>query len=393
LGLSLLKYLEAFVLFKQGNPWMSLLSSLPFTFFFITAVCLEIGEIAACRRPTDIDGHIDIVAGTLPAWVNRIEGKRKVVLGAVKNPKSSLWWRFIWISGASLQTATLLISYILLRQQSTQVVLTWAAFQVTWFLLRLLISVLADTSETTVGRPMQEHRLDALPSEMKLRVANLALGIAKYQTHSHPRGLLAYNDDSFSAYQISTILATPNLREDYTLSQEDIQTVHVDIHAIIGDTALSSVAWVVGSTLTPTDLYDSCIVVLNLPVSEKQPRCFTAIPAVRVFSQIGHPAGKEYCDSETAEPIFMPRGATGSPDDEVKQWIYWIPCGSGQWLHFKTQNTRVLGKRTAEVMNNAQVTKMLSVGNLNISLKEAEELKAIIDVTRKAANHLLSVLN
>jgi len=370
---------------------MALLSAVPFTFFFLTAVCLEIGEVAACRRLMDIDGHIDIVAGILPTAVNHIEGTRKVVLGAMKNPKSSLWWKFIWITTALLHTASLLISYILLSQQSTQVVLTWAAFQIIWLLLRLLISVLADTSETVVGRPMQGHQLDALPPAMKLRVANLALGIAKYQTHSHPRGLPAYSNDTFSAHQISTILATPNLRKDYILPQGDDQTVQLNIHAVIGDTALSSVAWVLGSTLTSMDLYDSCIVVLNPPISENHPRRPIAIPAVRVNSQI--PVGKDYYGSETAEPIFMPRGAGGGPEVKVKQWIFWIPCGSGKWLHFKTPNTSVLGRRPAEVLTDAQVTKMLSAGNLNISLKEAEELKAIVDISRKAANHLLSVVN
>jgi hypothetical protein len=33
------------------------------------------------------------------------------------------------------------------------------------------------------------------------------------------------------------------------------------------------------------------------------------------------------------------------------------------------------------------------MGNLNISLKEAEELKGILDISRKATNYLLSVLN
>jgi hypothetical protein len=89
----------------------------------------------------------------------------------------------------------------------------------------------------------------------------------------------------------------------------------------------------------------------------------------------------------------MPRGAGGGPEVKVKQWIYWIPCSSGHWLHFKTPNTSILGKRTAEVMTDTQVTKMLSMGNLNISLKEAEELKGILDISRKATNHLLSVLN
>jgi len=230
---------------------------------------------------------------------------------------------------------------------------------------------------------------------MKLRVVNLALGVARYQIHSHPRGLSAYNGDSFSAHQISKILATSNLQQDYMLSNRNVQTVDLNVHVVIGETVLSSVSWMVGSTLTPMDLYDSCIVVIKCPISEKDPHGFIAIPAVRVISQIGpwigSPNGKDY---EPGEPIFIPRGAgVGGPDSKVRQWIYWIPCGSGKWLHVRIPNTSVLGKCTVEVVNDMQVTKMLSVGNLNISLKEVDDVKEVLDISRKATNHLLSLLN
>jgi len=393
LGVSLIKYSEVYFLFTYATIGLGLLSAIPFTFFLLAAICIEIGEISACRRSMDTDGHVDIIAGILPT-VNGIGGHRKVVLGTMKNPKTSWWWRSIWISGALLHTVSLAISYVLLRDQSTQVVLTWTAFQGTWLVLRTIMSLLTDTPEPMAGRPLDAHQLDALPSAMKLRVANLILAVANYQTHSHPRGLEAYSDDSFSTQQVSKILAAPNIRKDYILPQEDMQTIALNVFAVIGDTTLSSTAWMLGSTWTSMDVYDSCIIVLNSLSSEIQPHRLTAIPAVRVFSKTMFQAARRE-NSDSVARLFIPRGSAGGSEvvESLNQWLYWIPCGPTRWLQFKCKSSATLGKHMAEVVSDAQITDMLNIGNLHISLKGVEEVKAILKISREATNYLTSLLH
>jgi len=44
---------------------------------------------------------------------------------------------------------------------------------------------------------MKGSRLESLSPSMKLRVANLVLGVGQYQAHVHPRNWDAYLHDSF----------------------------------------------------------------------------------------------------------------------------------------------------------------------------------------------------
>ncbi|KDR73984.1 hypothetical protein GALMADRAFT_250714 [Galerina marginata CBS 339.88] len=394
LGLSLFKRFEIFFLLTYGGILMGLLSAIPFTLSFLSATIVEIRDITVSRRPMDVDGHVDLVAGTLPT-TKQLGGPRKVVLGAMKNPRTTIWWRAFWALNAILQTTSLVVSYLLLGQQETRIVLAWAAFQLAWVTLRIFIFHLTDSSEPMADRPMSGHQLSSLPPSMRLRVANLVLAVANYQMHLHPRGIEGYREDTLSAKQIATLLAAPNVREVYELRDNDIQpnsSVQLNILAIVGDTALSSAAWMIGSKLTPMDLYDSCIVVLSYPQTEKQAQQIVAIPAARVYTARAS-LQSAMTDSENVQPLFIPRGAGAQAADDEQAWVYWIPTDSGRWLQIKSTNLTVLGKITAEVMDDIQLTKKLGAGNLNISLKDAEDVKGIVDYSRKAANCLLPFLH
>lgn len=393
LGLSLLKLTEAYYLFLHGGPMFGLLSAIPFTFSFIVAVIVEIQDIFASRRPMSVDGHVDIVVGS-PPTTQQPGGPRKVVLGALKNPKTTLWWKAYYSVNAALQVASLFIYYQLFGQEQLQLVLVWAGFQIAWVTLRTFIFHFTNATEPMMYRRMTKHNLVDLSPSMKLRVLNLVAAVGTYQTHLHPRDIKHYKDDTFSAFQISKILTLENIHETYDLPKEYAvgSSLDVEIVAIIGDTLLSGATWMAGVGLSPMDVYDACIVVFSLPSQtgnrNDTPR-MVAIPAARVFSA----APYVVTDTESRQPAFVPAGAGHTLMAENRlDWIYWIPCGSGLWLHFWSQKQTVLGRVEAKIVSDKDVTAMLAAGAWNISLKDAEDVKGVVDISREGVNCLLSFL-
>ena len=538
LSLSLLKSLEIYTLFLLGGTLVAMLSGVPFLFSLLSGVCLEIHDIITSRRPVEIDSHLDLIAASPLPTTKRLGGPRKIVLGASPNSRtSSLWWKFFWIATGTLQTLSTVLSYFLLGQQKAVFVFTWAGFQLFWLVARILIFNLTENTHPMADRPMKGSKLEALSPSMKLRVANLVLAVGQYQAHVHPRNWDGYLDDSFSTRQIARLLTPENMSRVYPLlpartsstnSSDSLQTlsfstsslssswtpsvsssssflsnrtvllpmssaasrtIKVNVLAVIGDTTLSSAAWMLGNSEdSPMDLYDSCIVVFQVTSSsfssstfpsshstahypsssslstfnnenlspipippQTQPHIYPqtqtqtrilAIPAARVFS-----AHSQWFDTIAAqssggedglEPLFIPRGAGRQVNADKKTWIYWVPCAfdgeEGKWLQIKsspsaslpvtsfspstsastldttTTNTKkprptpltsttptakvysVLGHQLAEVLDDTQLSAMLGAGKLNISLKNAQEVRGVVDISRRASEGLRTFL-
>ena len=369
LALSLLKSLEIYTLFLLGGTLVGIVSGVPFLFSFSSGVCLEIHEIITFRRPVETDGHLDLIAASPLLTTKRPGGPLKVILGALPNPRtSSLWWKFFWIATGTLQTLSLVLFYFLLSHQGTKFVFIWAGFQLFWLVARVLIFSLTESTHPMADRPMKGSRFEALSPSMKLRVANLVLGVGQYQAHVHPRNWDAYLDDLFSTRQIARLLAPENMSEVYplppvqtpsvssfstsslTISSEKTlplpmsaaasKVIKVNILAVIGDTALSSAAWILGnSQYSPMDLYDSCIVVFEvtssssssstpssasfgtfdteklppIPVPPQTRTRILAIPSARVFSARSQwfdtIAAQSSAGEDGLERLFMPKGA------------------------------------------------------------------------------------
>jgi hypothetical protein len=486
LFLSLLKSLEIYTLFTEGGILLGLLSGVPFFFSFASGVCLEANDIMRAHRPVEVDSHLDMVTASPLPTTKHLGGPKKVVLGAPMNPRRGLWWKFFWIMTGILQTITVILSYVLLGQRTSRVVLIWAGFQLFWVVMRILIFSVMEHRNPNANRPMRPYQLESLPLSLKLRVMNLVLGVGSYQAHVHPRNLWAYLDDSFSAQQIARLLVPENMCKEFplepqrrfttdttssvasptlmslptsptspksatspslssnserTLSGPISRTMKINILAVIGDTALSSATWMLGNTkYAPMDLYDSCIIVFEIvspsPLSSSSSTLtytnsvrstsrIVAIPSARVFS-----ASSSWFDNaarggeEALDPVFIPRGA-GNRAESEKTWIYWVPCEGGQWLQIKSSpsgfttsdsssiiksasasrsktpmsNTpnegnvySVLGHQIAEVLDDKQLSRILGAGNLNISLKDAEEVKSVVEVSRRASEGLLEFL-
>ena len=120
----------------------------------------------------------------------------------------------------------------------------------------------------------------------------------------------------------------------------------------------------------------------------------------------------------------MPKGAGIQVNPDEKTWIYWVPCTfdgteEERWLQIKSSpsalpvpssfspsssaldtNTEprpptttakvysVLGHRLAEVLDDTQLSEMLGAGKLDVSLRNAQEVKGVVDVSRRASEGL-----
>jgi hypothetical protein len=403
LALSLLKGLEFYYQWTNGAPHLALISAIPFIFFFVSGCIITCREVFLAQRLTDI-GDLDIIIGELPTWKNA-GGDKKVVLGLLADPRTSIWWRLMWSIGGLLHAVSLVLTYFILSKMTPAFTLAWAGFQVAWLTCRILIYYFTDPLEPVADRMMVGHRWQDLDVSMKTRVLSLTLAAAQYQIHVHPRGLKAYSDDSFSPQHIMNLLSEPqklqmscNLPSHFDPSKSS--SIDIEITAVIGDTVLSSTMWMVGSDKSPIDMYDCCVIFLSFPPPQPSPSSPSlgpppapstfAIPAARVASEHGNRQFNRP-DTEKWIPTFVPRGAGVYSVDNQILW-YWIPCGPNRWLQVQSKNLTVLGRCTAEVLDDGQLSALFRTGTLNISLTHVEEVKGVVELSRFGVEALFSLL-
>lgn len=391
--LSLGKLIECFVVTIYGGGLLGISTAVPWAYFFMFAVYLETQEIILRKRPEDPEGELDIIAGRLPT-TSQPGGTRKILLGVASNPRTMTWWRSIWALGAVVSTISLLLTYFLLGQQTKQVVYMWAGFQVFWMGARVLVHYYADSKDPLAYRALAERPWATVPTSLRLRIIDLAVDLARYQTTIHPRGEIAYRDDSFDSKTLAAICSNDAFfysSYPFHNSITSTSSVQVDILSVVGDTMLSSIAWIAGSTLAPKDLYDSCILTLSIAASVATTSQTISVPAARVLAGIPVIDIPDREANEASYPQFPPRGL---PNLGVGiSWWYYIPCSSGSWLLIKRNaGTTMIGKAIAEVLSDNQVTALLSAGNLHISIAHVDEVKQIIDFSQKAHTAIIKLV-
>jgi len=392
---SLAKFGEIHVLWGCGGGLLGLVTALPWAYFLVAATFVEIRELLLGRAPESVIGCLDIIAGRCPT-VDQPGGARKVILGATHNPRRSLWWRLVWGMGALLCATSVCLTYFLLGQQPGRTVVIWTCFQILWLLIRIFVYHFADSADPLARRMLVERSPTHLPVYMKERVVNLTFALAKYQIRTHPRGEPAYLEESSSSYELVSMFVRtpPEMLHPLSSGQAALSSLEVEVIAVVGDTMLSSVAWMSGSKLSPMDLYDSCIVLFAVsPTSTATVKSRTlAIPAVRVLSgpvELSRPLDLEM--SGGAVPQFVPKGSSNLGYGLV--WWYWIPCESGMWLQIRSgEGMKIVGKREADVLTDAQVTSRLAAGTLNISLSHVDSIKETVEMSRRGSHSLVEFI-
>ncbi|KAI0296915.1 hypothetical protein B0F90DRAFT_1669651 [Multifurca ochricompacta] len=339
LALSLLKCLELYCYWTNGAHHLAVILAIPFAFFFVS------GEFLAWRLG-DI-GNLDVIIGDLPTW-KKAGGEKKVVLGLLAEPRTSIWWRLMWSIGGLLHIVSLAFTYFVLTKMTVVFTLMWAGFQVAWVACRILTyHFTGSMREPMADRMMVGHRWQDLDVMMKTRVLNLTLAAAhEPQKPQMSCELPRHFDPSKSS------------------------SIEIEITAMIGDSVLSSALWMVGSDKSPMDMYDSCVVFLSFPPSLPSPSSPSlgpplapstfAIPAARVGRSMGD---VNTPDTEKSTPVFAPRGTCARCSEYTHTWWYWIPCGPNRWLQIQSKNLMaVSGRCTAEVLDDGQLSALLGAG-------------------------------
>lgn len=372
------KLAEIAVLYLHHAPILCIISGCCWLYFLLAAAILQ--YVGVSREYPEGSGRpeVDIIAGQLPTPI-RDGGSHKILLGAPQNVRISLYWRFAWGMGSIVTTATVIASYMKLSSLGSKIFAIWVGFQSLWLALRSVFYHFAEGTESNFHHPILLGKTWAnLPTHLKPRVRALVLALSRYQMHVHPRGLYCYGEDRES------LAAIGQLRICFPLTSHERSRRSVDIivTSVIGDTLLSSAAWIFGLKMPAMDMYDTCIVILDVNGTS------IAIPASRVLTDAPPPRSPDVEIGE--EPQYPPKG--GSNRGKNIAWWYWIPCDDGSWLQVPSTDMQFLGKRSAAVLTDDEVTLKLKSGTLFVGITEVAHVKETVQNSAKGFEVLRQLL-
>ncbi|TKA81155.1 hypothetical protein B0A49_02004 [Cryomyces minteri] len=383
---SVSKLAEVYTLWRYGAGTLSFVTAVNWAYFLLSASILQISGVSREHEEDSLESsYIDILSGKLPtAQIAGEDGK--ILLGVPLNPRKSLAWRLVWSIGSVVCSSSMVATYMFMSRQQPISLYIWAAFQLLWLICRSVFFYFAEETADMKHAITAVGNANSKPPHVTTRLQNLTYALSKYQMLAHPRGPWCYAQDIQSTSSIKSVFEATDKKLHKSVDQqvEAEQGVEVSILAVIGDTLLSSAAWMRGYPLTGMDLYDSCIVCLKVAGETK------LIPSARVLS--GPPKEVAPKDVEIGvAPAFVAIGGTN--DGTNISWVYWIPYEGNRWLHFRTEDgVQVLGQRTARVVNNIQVTNQLMVGDLYISLQSVVDVEDIVKKSTAAGLALCDLM-
>lgn len=385
LSVSFLKVIELYTLWMTGDRFLCCISVFPWLYFYIAAVALQLRRHWRGQPEDSGSDWVDILAGRLPT-TTRPGGSRKLLLGTSENSRLFSTWRIIWACGAIVCIVSVIGTYVLLGRATDTTFYVWSAFQMAWLILSLMFYHFSDATDPMAYRLLlAQAPWKDLTMPMKERVLTLALALAKYQMHFHPRGIYCYDEDLLSARTLCGYLSTVghHLQTNYPLdlSAKSGDVIEISVHAVVGDPTLASAAWIRGYSYTGMDLYDCCLLFLNVQGS------LIALPVARVLSD--PLTSKLDVESSIVDSDIVNKGSTNTGQGIT--WWYWIPCGADRWLQTCTDDMKFLGKRKAEVFSDAQVTQKLSQGRLIVSLKSVQDVRDVVSLSAQACQILVNI--
>lgn len=371
---STVKITEPIVLWFLGARGFALVSCCCWFYLFTCGTLLQLRRLSRGYPLQNDHESVDVVAGQLPT-PNRPGGERKVLLGGARNFRSDWMWKLAWAGGALVSTVSLIAVYVLLAQQEVVVTYTWLSFQAAWLVLRSAYFHISHGDNTMRNPLLMKESLDNISLESRRRVVNLLFAISRYQMHVHPRGLYSYAGDLADPELLRTAFSSsiPTF-QDFDIKLLDSSEHHLSFRAVIGDTLLSSAAWMFGSKLTGYDLYDSCIVFISIENK------LLALPCARVLCAIS----RNQADIESGRvPQNPPRGSFNWGPGTVR-WIYWIPCSDGRWLQIYSDTLSVTGRMKVVVIPDEEITRQLSTGEVNVSHKHVDDIRSVVQLSESS---------
>jgi len=272
--------------------------------------------------------------------------------------------------GSIVCVLSLITTYLILGKQAMTIVSIWTGFQILWLMLRLVYYHLSEGAESNFPI-LALSSMENLSQCSKERVWKLMFALSIYEMHSHPRGRYSYQDDlqSLEEWHNSGFPVTPLL---YLPDLATSENFHVTISAVIGDTTLTSAAWLRGSKLSGMDLYDSCVLLIRT-----MGELYSTTAARALCSSVSI-----ITDEEAASHIVSPKGSANPGPDSVR-WHYWIPMANDRWAHMTSDtNLKIIGERDVEVWNADETARYLLTAGLNISLRSVKELEEVCQLSR-----------
>ena len=374
------KLVETAVLWRYASWKLSVASTANWAFFFVAAVLLQALGISREFRDFSSDSRTcDILAGDIPT-VHGPGKELRIILGVPINVRRHLAWLFTWGIGSLICLSSTVATYMILGKQNPEHFYIWALFQGLWLIAR---SVFFHFAVITDGRPSHPVVEKKVTSE-RYRLLSMASGVSRHLAQVHPRTSESYLGDLQDPWEIQSYIRTIRCElnwqkfgddrpfDDTRLASSCIgDFIDIDVLAVIGDTMLSSFAWIYGSDMSGMDLYDACLIVLKI---DKQT---LLVPACRVLSGNVRQAQNPPADTENGNsPLFIPMlGPCRGPDNG---WAYWIPIGSDRWLYLVCGLDSLVLQR-AEVLHSEEVTRRLMLGTLWVSLTNVEDVKVQVE--------------
>ncbi|RYO92976.1 hypothetical protein DL766_009920 [Monosporascus sp. MC13-8B] len=397
---SLLKLAEAFAIWQYGSFILALLTMINWAWFFLSAILLQLAGLArehskyfdASEEKKIAKGYCyDYLAGDLPS-VQFVAQHRKIMLSVPPNVREHIGWRMTWAFGALICTGTLVATYIFIGAQPKTATYVWLGFQVLWLVVRSVFFHIAqetDSIQQGVPKLVREREL----RKYGFRILSLASGVSQYQTLLHPRMPYCYTEDIHDPIAIYRLVKTSEHLFNKTQIALNVRlekfhggqvTTDVEIKAVIGDTLLSSIAWLLGSPYTSMDLYDCCLVALEVGSRT------VMIPSARVLSGHVKEVRQPRVDPEAGiVGEHTPRGAVNDGVDIG--WVFWVPLDPDRWLYF-VGDLNFIGRQRMEVLSSADVTKRLSMADLFVSLRDVRDVEEAVKKSRVVGRLLVDLL-
>lgn len=370
LSVTLLKIFDLYLLyFRRGKLSVAILNIAPWAVCFFVAVIMLIRNawraVSVRHATADV---ADILEGELPIADNP-GGYRKVLLGTPVDPRQGLMWKLSWILIALSCVASLAANWLVLHLQNDKLTKHWMACQLFWTLARSIFFHCAEEMKPVPAFRPRRESLNELQDADKEHIQRLVLGLAKYEMHCHPQEDYSYGQDLLSFESMGLFHAVP-ITEKFPVEslRDDNTKAKLDFKAVLGDVLLVSVSWLLGSSETRFDLYDCCIVAVEVNGQS------LVIPAAQALaSTIGASTTQ---DTEMGEDDMIFEKGSGNEGPDTTKWVYWIPCSDGTWLETQSENSEILGSRHVEIFTNDGLTDHLQLKQKHwrISIRRAEEV-------------------
>lgn len=374
------KLVETVVLWQYASWKLSVASTMSWIFFLLAAVMLQALGVSRESKKTSSNSRLnDIYVGDF-LTVDGLGNEGKIILGVPVNVRTHVAWVLAWGIGGIVSFSSAIATAVILSLGGAMQFYLWGIFQCLWLISRsAFLHFHVPTDDTRPHIVFEPHVAD-----QEFRLLSLGTGISRHLSQRHPRALEAYLQDLHDPFDIQSYMCSVQCRLDWEsrlidhkspdyeqLASNSEHFVGIDIFAVLGDTMLTSIAWIHGCNMAGLDLYDSCLVLFK--INKQQ----FFVPACRVLSGNASQLKKPLAYAEpVGAPRFIPK--RGPCRGEDNGWVYWIPLGLDQWL-YTVCSLDSLGEQRAEILDSAEVARRLKLGNLWVSLEDVSGVKNMVE--------------